>query len=82
MSPGLTSGLAPGGAEFLEGDAALGLQADIDDGEFVGEADDPAGDDRPVEAGVAAEGLVEQGPEILDGAGVGVRGRVGAGESG
>ena len=64
-SPGLTSGLVPGGAEFLEGDAALGLQADIDDGEFVGQADDPAGDDRAVEAGVAAEGFVEEGGEVL-----------------
>ena len=35
-SPGLTSGLRARRAEFLKGDAALGLQADIDDGEFVG----------------------------------------------
>ena len=36
MSPGLISGLAPGGPNSLSGDAALGFQADIDDGEFVG----------------------------------------------
>ena len=65
MSPGLTSGLAPGGPNSLSGDAAFGLQADIDDGEFVGEADDPAGDDGAVEAGVAAEGFVEEGGEVF-----------------
>ena len=36
---GLDLGLGAGRAEFLEGDAALGLQADIDDGEFIGEAE-------------------------------------------
>ena len=65
MSPGLTSGLRAGRAEFLEGDAAFGLQADIDDGEFVGQADDAAGDDGAVEAGVPAEGFIEQGGEIF-----------------
>ena len=68
-SPGLTSGLAAGRAEFLERDAALGLQADIDDGEFVGEADDAAGDDGAVEAGVPAERLIEKGGEIFAAAG-------------
>ena len=62
---GLDLGLGARRAEFLEGDAALALQADIDDGEFVGQAEDPAGDDRAVEAGVAAEGLVEEGGEIF-----------------
>ena len=76
-SPGLTSGLVAGRAEFLEGDAALAFQADIDDGEFVGQPDDAAGDDRAVEAGVAAECLVEQGGEILAPEMVLVSGRAG-----
>ncbi len=62
---GLDLRLGAGRAEFLEGDAALGLQADIDDGVFVGEADDPAGDDGAVEAGVAAEGFIEEGGEVF-----------------
>ncbi len=61
----MTSGFWPGRAEFLERDAAFGLQADIDDGEFVGEAEDAAGDDGAVEAGIPAEGFVEKGGEIL-----------------
>ena len=65
MIAGLDLGLGAGRAEFLEGDAALGFQADIDDGEFVGETDDSAGDDGAVEAGIAAEGLVEEGGEIF-----------------
>ncbi len=64
---GLDVRLGAGRAEFLERDAAFGFQADIDDGEFVGEADDAAGDDGAVEAGVAAEGLIEEGGEILAG---------------
>ena len=62
---GLDLGLGAGGAEFLERDAAFALQADVDDGVFVGEPHDPAGDDGAVEAAVAAEGLVEQGGEIF-----------------
>ena len=61
----MISGFTPGGREFLQQDAAFGLQADIDDGEFVGEPDDPSGDDGPVEAGIAAEGFVEKGGEIF-----------------
>src|SRR5262249_35174316 len=38
------------GAEFLERDAPLGFQADIDDGHFVFDRDDAAGDDAAVEA--------------------------------
>ncbi len=47
---GLDLGLLAGGAEFLEGDAALALEADVDDGVFVGQADDAAGDDGALEA--------------------------------
>ena len=49
---GLDFRLGAGRAEFLERDAAFGFQADIDDGVFVGEAEDAAGDDGAVEAGV------------------------------
>ena len=62
---GLDFRLLAGDREFLQRDAAFGFQPDIDDGEFVGQADHAAGDDRAVEAGVAAEGFVEQGGEIL-----------------
>ncbi len=65
MSPGLISGVDAGRAEFLECDAALGFQADIDDGEFVGEADDAPGNDGAVEAGIAAKGFIEERGEIV-----------------
>ena len=54
-----------GRAEFLQGDAAFGFQADIDNGEFIGETEHPAGDDGAFEAGILAEGLIEEGGEIL-----------------
>src|SRR6185312_3990541 len=57
--------LRAGRAEFLEGDTALRLQADIDDGEFVGEADDAAGDDRAVEAAVTSQGFIEERGKVL-----------------
>ena len=80
---GLHLGLGAGRAEFLQRDAALGLQADIDDGELVGEAEDAAGDDGAVEAGVLAEGFIEEGGEILAFEMVLHRGRRGgAGDSG
>ncbi len=66
VSPGLISGVWPGGREFLERDAALALEADIDDGEFIVDADDAAGNDGPVEAGIGAEGLVEHCSKIFD----------------
>ena len=62
----MTSGFWPWRGEFLEGDAPLALEADIDDGEVVIDADDPAGDDGAGEAGVGAERRVEQGGEIFD----------------
>ena len=67
---GLHFRLGAGRAEFLEGNAALALQTDIDDGEFVGQANDAASDDGAVKAAVLAEGLVEQGRKIF----VGTRG--------
>ena len=57
---GLDVRLGAGGAEFLQGNAALGLQADIDDGEFVGQANDPAGDDGAVETRVRAKRFIKE----------------------
>ena len=59
-SPGLTSGLVPGGPNSLRATRPSRLQADIDDGELVGEAEDAAGDDGAVEAGILAEGFIEE----------------------
>ena len=62
---GLDLGLGAGRAELLQRDTALGLQADIDDGVLVGEAEDAAGDDGAVEAGIPAEGFIEECGEVL-----------------
>ena len=62
---GLDFGLHARSGELLERHAAFALEADIDDGELVGEADDLAADDGAGEAGVAAEGLVEEGGEVF-----------------
>ena len=51
--------------EFLEGDTALGLQADVDDGHVLFDRDDLALDDRAFEGLVVAVGLVEKRCEIL-----------------
>ena len=51
--------------EFLEGDAALGLEADVDDGHVLFDGDDAALDDRAFEGLVLAIGLIEQSGEIL-----------------
>ncbi len=65
MVPGLDVGLHAGRGEFLQKDAAFRLQTDVDDGEFIGEPDDPSGDDGPIEASIPAEGFVEQRGEIF-----------------
>ena len=39
QSPGLTSGWSRRRTEFLQCDAAFRFQADIDDGEFIGEGE-------------------------------------------
>jgi hypothetical protein len=65
MVAGLDFGGGAGRAEFLQRDAALAFQADIDDGVFVGEPDDAASDDGAVEAGIPAEGLVKKGSEVF-----------------
>ena len=58
-------GIAAVIGEFLEGDAALRLQADVDDGHVLFDGDDPALDDRALEGLVVAVGLVEKRGEIL-----------------
>ena len=62
---GLDVGRGAGDAEFLQCDAALALEADIDDRELLGQADDAAGDDGAVEPGVAAQRLVEKGRKVF-----------------
>ena len=57
--------LAAGSHEFLEGDAAFGLQPDVDDGDVLFDGDDGALDDRPLEGFIFAVTLVEQGGKIL-----------------
>src|SRR5579859_880952 len=76
---GLYLGLGARWTEFLQRDAAFGLQAYIDDGEFIGEPEDPTRHDRPVEAGILAKGLIEEGGEILAFEVVLHRGRWGSG---
>ena len=46
--------------EFTQCDAALGLEADIDGDEIVGDANDPALDDRAFETGRTTERFVEK----------------------
>ena len=58
-------GIAAVIGEFLEGDAAFRLQADVDDGHVLFDGDDPALDDRALEGLVVAVGLVEKRGEIL-----------------
>ena len=49
--------------EFLERDAPFGLQADIDQDEFVFDSDDGALEHAAFEAGAGAEGFFQQGGE-------------------
>ena len=65
MSPGLISGFWPGWVNSFSATRPSDFRPDIDDGEFFREADDAAGDDGAVKAGVAAERLIEKGCEIL-----------------
>ena len=61
----LDAAFAARAREFLERDAAFGLEADIDDGEILLDRDDGALDDGALGHVVGAEALVEQGREIL-----------------
>ena len=66
---------AAGAGEFAERDAAFGLQADVDDGEVLLDADDGALDDGAFLQIALAEGLIEHRGKIF------ARGR-GSGSSG
>ena len=57
--------VAVGAGKFLEGDAAFGLGADIDDRDVLLDRDHDALDDRAFADLVRAEGFFEQGCEIV-----------------
>ena len=61
----LESLVAAGAGEFLEGDAAFGLQTDVDDRHVLFDGDDDALDDRALEGVSLAEARIEHGGEIL-----------------
>src|SRR5690606_12560339 len=61
----LDRAVAAGGAELLKRDAALGLEADIDDGKVLLDADDLALDDRAFERLVRNERVHQHGLEIF-----------------
>ena len=61
----LEVGLAAGCGEFLERDAALGLEADVDDGEILFDRDDCPLDDRSFHHLIGVEGLIEKSGEIF-----------------
>src|SRR5262249_15582729 len=61
----LQVGLPSGAGEFTQGHAAFGLQADVDDGEFLFYADDLALDDGTFLQISAAEGFIEQLGEVF-----------------
>ena len=71
---GLDFGRLPRGTELLQRDTPFALQADIDDGVFVGQADHPAGDDGAFEAAFAGHAFVEEGGEIFHAVPAGVVG--------
>ena len=58
-----------GGGEFAQGDAALALQADVDDGLVVLDRGDGALDDASLKAavGTAAKRFIEHRGEIVAG---------------
>ncbi len=58
-------GIAAVSGEFFQGNAALGLQADIDDGDILLDADHFSLDDGALEGFAIAVALVEQCGEIL-----------------
>ena len=61
----LDLGLPARAGEFLQRDAAFGLQADVDDGEVLFDGDDRALDDGAFLQIAAGEGFFEQGGEIF-----------------
>ena len=80
---GLELGGGTGGAEFLEGHAAFGLEAHIDDGEIAFDRNDAALDDAAVERAAFAERFLQQGCETVAGCASAARcGRFVAGQFG
>ena len=61
----LRGGIAAIAGEFLEGDAAFGLQTDVDDGDVLFNRDHAALDDGTFESLVIAIAFVEQGGKIF-----------------
>ena len=59
-------------AEFAHGDAAFGLQADVDDDDVFFDADDAAVNDLAFAEIAALQLLVQKGGEIVAGGGEGV----------
>ena len=60
-------GRLAGGGEFLEGDTAFGLEADIDDGHVLFDGRDEAPDDLAFSRMSVREGLFEKRREIVAG---------------
>ena len=65
MSPGLTSGLAPGGPNSFSATRPSLFRPTSTMANSSVRRSDAAGDDGAVEAGIPAEGLIEEGGEIL-----------------
>ena len=61
----LEVGLPSGAGEFTQGHASFGLQTDVDDGEFLFDADDLALDDGTFLQVSAAKGFFEQLGEVF-----------------
>ena len=61
----LELGLPSGPGEFTQGHASFGFQTDVDDGEFLFDADDLALDDGTFLQVSAAEGFIEQLGEVF-----------------
>ena len=55
----------PGLSEFLQGDPAFGLEADVDDGGVAFDGDDLTLEDGALEAIDIAQGFLQQGGEAL-----------------
>ncbi len=65
----LQFGILPGRGEFLQTDAAFGLQADVDQNHVVFDLDDGSLDHTAFEAAIVTEGFFEKIGEIFVGAG-------------
>jgi hypothetical protein len=64
---GLDRGIAAGLREFLDGDAAFHLEADIDDDEFFFDIDDAALDDAAFDGRIVGEAFGQKGFKVFAG---------------